>query len=518
MLIENKMRQRNSISYSVQFERDIPQKRNERVLRNILNNNIDKELQYNNDLKKDLNNTYRNYELNLNQKDIKITNNLYNISVNKFFDMKNRLKHSEKLIRQYDNQFEFINAKPLNNFSNISTEKFLLNIKEENSKNNATRKLSETNNNNNNQDENKIENFDSKKKGFEKFTRNNIKLHSVFFDERNNLKKFKKIIINEKKIKERMRKIDQLSKLFNDVDMIEKREAIDDNKFFKVEKNVSLLRFHKDNLTPRKNINSARYRCNLVKKKIKLSSEKDSKLGQNNFSFSPRVNGNNSIINLKNNHWGRKVIFSPISRNGNNLNELSSDKSSINNVKKNYSSFNFDFKQNKTNDIYPSINFTPISKNKFKLSLNSIQRNEERMNPIIYKTIYEGNKINNKIKKNYSLHKHPKERNMIFDILNDDKMDLEKLRNNLKLKDSKGINGSINEIQLMKNNVKKMENLITKKGINIIRSIVKGMIKEDRILHKRLIYNVGLENRMIRQKYLDLFYQLKNFKPKKNNH
>ena len=511
------MRQRNSISYSVQFEKDIPQKRNEQILRNILNNNIDKELQHNNDFKKDLKNTFRNYELNLNQKDIKITNNLYNISVNKFFDMKNKLKHSERLIKQYDNQFEFINAKPLNNISNVSNEKFLLNIKEENSKNFATRKFSENNKYNNYQDEKKIENIDSKKKSFEKFTRSNFKLHSVLYDDKNNLQKFKKIIINEKKIKERMRKIDQLSKLFNDVDMIEKKEAIDDNKFFKVEKNISLLRFHKENLTPRKNINSARYRSNLVKKKIRLSSEKVSNLGQNNFSFSPRSNENNNIINLKNNHWGRKVIFTPISRNKYNLNELSSDKSSINNVKKNYSSFNFDSKQNKKNDVYSSINFTPISKKKLKLSLNSIQR-DERMKPIIYKTIYEGNIINNIIKKNYSLHKHPKEKNIIFDIFEDDKMDLEKLRNNLKLKDSKGINGSINEIQLMENNVKKMENLITKKGINIIRSIVKGMIKEDKILHKRLIYNVGLENRMIRQKYLDLFYQLKNLKPKKNNH
>ena len=212
------MRQRNSISYSIQFEKNIPQKRNEQLLRNILNNNIDKELQYNNDFRKDLKSTFRNYELNANQKDIKIANNLYNISVNKFFDMKNKLKHSERLIKQYDNQFEYINSKPLNNVSNINTEKLFLNIKEENSKNNITQKFSETNKNNNNnynnQDENKIENVDSKKKSFEKFTRSNFKLHSVLFDDKNNLKKFKKIIINEKKIKERMRKIDQLSKLF----------------------------------------------------------------------------------------------------------------------------------------------------------------------------------------------------------------------------------------------------------------------------------------------------------------
>jgi hypothetical protein len=282
--------------------------------------------------------------------------------------------------------------------------------------------------------------------------------------------------------------------------MIEKREVIDENKFFKVEKNISLLRFHKKEIIPRKNINSARYRCNLTKNKVGLSLDKSSKGGD--FSFSPR--NNNNVINLKKKHWERKCIYSPISRNKMILNGLNSEKSSINSAKKNYSLLNFDSKLYKRHNIYSLVNFSPIRKKELKLSLNSIQTNE-RMKPIIYKTIYEGNIINNTIKKNYSLHKHPKEKNIIVDILKDDKMDLEKLRNNLKLKDSRGINGSINEIQLMENNVKKMENLITKKGINIIRSIVKGMIKEDKILHKSLIYNVGLENRMIRQKYLDLF-------------
>ena len=477
----------------------------------MLNNNIEKKLKYNTDFIKNLNNTFRNYELNLNQKDIKITNNLYNISVKKFFDMKKKLKRSDKLIKQYSNQFEFFSTKNLNKYNNINSEKFLLNNKEENSKNVFTPNISELNNSNNiHQDENKSEHFDLKKKGFEKITRSNFKRHSVFYDEKNNIKKFKKIIINEKKIKERMRKIDQLSKLFNDVDMIEKREVIDENKFFKVEKNISLLRFHKEEIIPRKNINSARYRCNLTKNKVGLSLDKSSK--GSDFSFSPR--NNNNVINLKKKHWERKCIYSPISRNKMILNELNSEKSSINSAKKNYSLLNFDSKLYKRHNIYSLVNFSPIRKKELKLSFNSIQRNE-RMKPIIYKTIYEGNKINNIIKKNYSLHKHPKEKNIIVDILKDDKMDLEKLRKNLKLKDSKGINGSINEIQLMENNVKKMENLITKKGINIIRSIVKGMIKEDKILHKSLIYNVGLENRMIRQKYLDLFYQLKNFKPKK---
>lgn len=513
------MRYRNSISYSIKFEKDrlnLHPKNNDRVLKNMFNNNIDKKLKYNSDFIKNLNNTFRNYELNLNQKDIKITNNLYNISVKNFFDMKNKLKRSERLIKQYDNQFEFFNTKQLNKIkngnNNINTEKLSLNNKEENSRNLFIPNIIETNKNNyKNEDENKIEHFDSKKKSFEKLTKNNFKRHSVIYDDKNDVKKFKKIIINEQKIKERMRKIDQLSKLFNDVDMIEKREVIDENKFFKVEKNISLLRFHKENITPRKNIHSARYRCNLTKNKLGLSPDKRSMLGKREFSFSPR--NNNNITNLKKS-LGRKLIYSPISRNKINLNELNSDKSSISSAKKNYSLLNIDSRIYKKQNIYSSINFSPIRKKNLKFSLNSAQRNE-RMKPIIYKTIYEGNIINNTIKKNYSLHKHPKDKNIIFDILKDDKMDLEKLRNNLKLKDSKGIFGSINEIQLMENNVKKMENVISKKGINIIRTVVKGMIKEDKILHKSLIYNVGLENRMIRQKYLDLFYQLKNFRPKK---
>ena len=125
------MRQRNSISYSVKFAKDrinIHQKSNDQVLKNRFNNNIEKKLKYNSDFIKNLNNTFRNYELNLNQKDIKITNNLYNISVNKFFDMKNKLKRSERLIKQYSNQFEFFNTKNLNKINNFNTEKFQLNL------------------------------------------------------------------------------------------------------------------------------------------------------------------------------------------------------------------------------------------------------------------------------------------------------------------------------------------------------------------------------------------------------
>ena len=67
----------------------------------------------------------------------------------------------------------------------------------------------------------------------------------------------------------------------------------------------------------------------------------------------------------------------------------------------------------------------------------------------------------------------------------------------------------------MKNNLEKMKKIITKKEINIIKSINRGMIKEDLLLNKRLIYNVGLENRVNRQKYLELYNVLTKTKHRK---
>ena len=147
----------------------------------------------------------------------------------------------------------------------------------------------------------------------------------------------------------------------------------------------------------------------------------------------------------------------------------------------------------------------------------TIQRKRE-IRPIMNRTIDEGKKINEIIKKNYSLHKEPKIiKKRFIDILKEEKKDFSKLRDNLKLKDSNGINGSINEIQIMENNIKKMEKYITKKGIKIVRAVARGMIKQDLLLHKRLIYNVGFENRVNRQKYLDLFNRLKNPNIKKKD-
>ena len=159
-------------------------------------------------------------------------------------------------------------------------------------------------------------------------------------------------------------------------------------------------------------------------------------------------------------------------------------------------------------------NYSPIEKQKINFSLK-IEHKHKEISPIIHETINEGKKIDKMISKNYIFHKEPKLKNNIFDILDDKKIDLENLRNQLKLKDSNGIYGKINEIQIMKNNLEKVKKYITKKEVNLIKAIDQGMIKEDLLLNKRLIYNVGLENRVNRQKYLELYNILTKTKHRK---
>ena len=138
------------------------------------------------------------------------------------------------------------------------------------------------------------------------------------------------------------------------------------------------------------------------------------------------------------------------------------------------------------------------------------------INPIIHKIIKEGKKINEIISNNYIKYKRTKIEDNMTNILEEEhKMDLEKLRKNLKLKDSKGIYGKINVIEIMDNKIEKMRKIITKKQIKILQSIARAMIKEDLLLNKRLVYNVGIENRLNMQKYLQLYNDLTNTNQRK---
>ena len=538
------MKYRNSVNYKLKFSKGNKNKSpenkdnnfNKQVSKKILLKTLERNLRKNSEFIINLNNTFRKYELNLHQKDEKISRNLFNISANKFFNMKNKIRKSQQLIYKYDNQYGYNNE---NHFNKINIKKNnsnkLLKSKE-NTKDNNSLSISYTSKNN--EEDNHIIYYisnNSKKDIKEELKSDNeFKHYSLYIDEKNNEKKFKKIIIDKNKVMERMRKIDKLAKLFNEIDILEKKEIIDNNKCFKLDKKPNnYLFFHKNKNINKSKINSARNIFKLKKRKIQFLSEEkftNSNINNNSNTFLIKKNENN-----KNNSCERKksipkllINYSKGKTNLNNISDLNSENfsfiSSMPTSDKNRKEFNksssclsVKLKKNKNSLKYKLIKFNKIKNYNSNPTLNHKQK---EIKLIIDKTIDEGNKIKKIINKNYSLHKISKSKTEFFKLLNDEQLDLEKIRKDLKLKNSNGINGSINEIQLMEKNVKNMEKYISKKEINIIKSIVKKMVKDDLLLNKRLIYNVGLANRTERKRYIDLYNKLKypNLKKKKNKY
>ena len=440
--------------------------------------------------------------------------------------MRNEIKKSDRLLRQYEEQYGFNSA--INNKIKLSESK----EKEDNSKNSLS--WSDISRSNKKEKENVIS-IESKEENKE-IKKSFFKRMSVNFNYKNNMKKYMKIILNEKKHEKKTRRVEQLTKLFSAVETVEKKEIIDDNKYFKVDK-IQFIPFYREKLKNKKKIdyNYVRNRNKLNRNKINFSSEEKYLPGSNILIFSnvkseENIKNNNTNINNKKingNKKNHKIFLSSPNSKSNNIN-------SYKYIKKNNlldSSNNTNSTRNRNNIILsalsiPNINnkhykknfsllsFSPIDKKRVCLSGRSYQKSRE-MRPLIHKTLSEGKKINNIIKKNYIKHKEPKIKNKFLEILDEQKLDLDNLRKRLKLKDSNGIYGKIDEVGIIENNIKKMEKHITKGQINMIRAVARKIIKEDLLLNKRLVYNVGLENRTNRQKYLELYNILTNARHRK---
>ena len=545
------MRYRNSINFTLRNSKSGKSNQNskynetnpysDKVLKNFFLNNLNRMSRKNIDLIKNLNNTFRHYELNIDQKDIKIAKNLFNISVNRVTNIKNKIKLSEQLFRQYDKKYGFYYA---NNFSSPD----LLNESRE-----KKEKIKVKNNISIDMDENKSDILYEENKNDNISNTNekggngkDFKRYSINYNGKNNIKKYMKIIVNEKKIEKKVKKVEQLAKLFNAVETVEKKEIIEENKFFKIDSNkikfIPFYRNNKNKIKKKIDFNYLNSRCRIRKNKNKFLSEEKLMRNGTFVTFSQiksesnikdiTNNHSNTFYNnkIKNNKEGKKNELTPkiilSTPNNKSITKTNSNITSLKdlhteNTSSHISNIQSAISRNKKNIVISSssfpnlqLNYSPIPKKKIKFLLKTTQKNKE-MRPMIHKTINEGKKINKIIEKNYNKHKEPRIKDNFLEILEDKKLNLEKLRNELKLKDSNGIYGSIDEIEIMENNNKKLEKHITKKQMNFLKSIVKGIIKEDSLLNKRLVYNVGIENRINRQKYLELYNILTNSKFKK---
>ena len=537
------MKYRNSVSYFITEGKSKVTQNNkqflhyrDKTLKNYFLNNLNERSLNNTGLIKNLSNTFRNYELNLNKKDIKIADNLYNISVNNVFSIKNKLKKVYKLYQQYDEQFSFNPKRDLNKINvnktyNENNENFKFNNQSLNisniTKNNYPRNSNEKNKSKDlihdtNNLNNKELNFNSTREI------KKIKLNSTNLNKENNgVRKYKKFIINEKNMKKQFRKIEQINKLLNAVDDIKGKEEINKNKFFQVNKPKNKI-----NSFFREIKNEKKFDYHLIRKRNELKKINQEKfLSEEKTIYVKNMINNFPEKNSKNKNFKKNLTSSDFKSNSNSFNNINNENlekfSLFPNIKTtekdesnyNYSSsfpnLNFNSKKIKNKQRNSLINLSPINKKKIKLSLTSYKKNNA-MKPIILKTINEGKKITEIIKRNYRMHKESKIKNNFSEILDEEqKLDLKKLRKTLKLKYSNGIYGEINEVHILDNNIKKMKKYLTPKGVNFIKYIAKGMIKEDLLLNKNLVYNVGLENRDNRKKYIELYNIITNSRFKK---
>jgi hypothetical protein len=75
-------------------------------------------------------------------------------------------------------------------------------------------------------------------------------------------------------------------------------------------------------------------------------------------------------------------------------------------------------------------------------------------------------------------------------------VDIEKIRKELKLNNSN--NNIIDEIDIVMNNVKKMEKLIKKKDVYFLRKVAKTVLREDMLTNKNILFDNSLNAKLKR--------------------
>ena len=129
------------------------------------------------------------------------------------------------------------------------------------------------------------------------------------------------------------------------------------------------------------------------------------------------------------------------------------------------------------------------SNNNININNNlSTNKNKNKFFPILKTLLDDNYNLKNDLKLGFNIIT-----NMINDFKNNPKkkipkheLNIEKLRKELKLYN---INNVIDEIDVVMNNVKKMEKLVKKKDIFFLRKVAKTVIREDKLANKNLVFD-----------------------------
>ena len=495
----NSKRKRNKIIY------------NDKIQKSSFLNSVYLLAEYNKNSLNRLNNAYRNNLISSNGHDIFTDNNLRNIGFQRIRNIKSKIKNSNQLIKKFDDKYIFnrhqnpikknISETNILNNLNKSEDNESLNISSIDKKpkqiNDINEKCGKINKKPTNSKEEILLKSNKNINIRSYFSKNNSAIISKRNSNNNYLLLTKDIEQNSKRIK----KFEKLSNLYERINGFIRKEYIA-RRENKKRRYYSSYREKIDNTRPKSTINRSKYILWIPKNQ----SIRNKTCRRCSSAFNTT---NETKINKK------RKITNNISNKSNNYNksELNYNFSSTSNMittgrtrrKINYSASS-SLNSTEMKRIIQSP-FLFSTRNKHNLSKRATETNKE-IDFIAYKTINEANKINYEVKKNYSSHKEPKiniKTNSLSELLNDNKIDLSKLRKELKLKDSNGLLAEINEIEILEKDLKKMEKRLSKRRLNILKPIARSTIREDLLLKKRLIYNVGIEHIKYKKKYFKFY-------------
>ena len=516
---------------------------NDKVEKKMYLENITIKTKRNKDLLSKLSSTYHSYRMHANSKDPLIEANLFRIGAKRSFLLTKRMNQVRNMIQNFDNEFSvnlninnnrFNKKKPKKSLQKIEEESFDFDLNNINSKNQS--KIDSENNNNSKKRKNSLLATNNFFQGKEKYGKGKIYLKNNEIFEKNiqNSEKFSqltdtfkyyellynyKYFLTKKDTEflnfSRRKKLQRAFSLYMPApktklyDFEKTCEKCNQNK----KKDIFLYKNSIDNalkynlseddydnyINDNKDNKSNREDMHVKNKelKLKLNDEEDSQRNlKRTFSgFLPKNTHNQNNIFITNSKFNdnTRPTTSSMSQtqqsskytNSNNFKFNSKIKSELDldSVISNTSSYNA-----KKNLIYNNRNMTAGPKRKILSLKKKIQSLSKEMQD-------KGDKIKIGLKSQYEsiMKKIEEKKRVVKKVIINRNIDIKKIRKELNLK-RRG-NG-IDEKKLIMENVEKLP----KNHINLMRSIAKIVINEDRMRHRPLFYDDTYDNKLFKMR------------------
>ena len=510
--------------------------RSDKVEKKLYLENINMRNHINMDLLSKLSSTFKSFNFQSHGNDNKIESNLFNVGTKRSLLLRKSMNTVRNMIQDFDNQFSInfdINNITQNQNLNGNKEKnkYSTNKIKEESYSDFDFNLNKTINENNNKNLTNPKNFPREKKKGKIYLKNEKNIE-------NQLKNEKKIIglkdafkyyellynykyyITEKDIlglsfnrrkKMEKNKFEQLiktpkakSNLFkekcekcektvkndryqynNNLNIHLFKKSFSDNNMDQIDDNISNINLYKTELNKYKAIGTNKKQTSNCKTILKRAlSGKKSEASKK------------SVINSNSNSKFINSSSRPTSASTNKFQKFN-QKMSLNSL--------LSSKKVETNLSYISSNTQPQNQNSYsnhKTKSNSKSKNylsiKNKIKNLSENIISDGDRLKSDLKETYRkvLKIIEEEKKPVKKVKKKINVDIEKIRTDLNLK-RRG--GGIDEIKMIMDNVDKLYKSLPKKHVELMRSIAKIVINEDRRKNKPMVYNDINDNRLFKK-------------------